>query len=278
MRISSNADMLSSLYTLSRNDAARQATLKRLSTGRRINTGADDPAGLIAATAMQSALATNQAAIASAQRVSLTANAADGVVGQVSNMLSEVRSLQLANSGNTVPASEKAANQMQIDSLLTSVDRLSGSASFNGRMLTNGTMKLQSGAASTTIPKMNTASLGTTTVGTDTYTLADLRTGGRLSSATGNSGLADQVINQAIGDVATARGAIGAFQANDIESTIASLTQTSINLSSSLSYIQDTDYATDFTRLMQQSTVYKANVLMLKKAQERTGTILSLFG
>lgn len=278
MRISSSSDTLSSLNTLSRNRAAQQSTLKRLSTGKRINTGADDPAGLIAATSLQSSLAANQAAIAGAQRTSLTANAADGVVGQVSGMLGDIRALQLANSGSTVSASEKAANQLQIDSLLTSVDRLSGSATFNGRMLTNGTMTLQSGTASTTIPKMNTASIGTTTVGADTYTLADLRTGGRLSSASGNSALADQVVTQAIGDVATARGAIGAFQANDIESTIASLTATSINMSSSLSYIQDTDYATEFTKLMQQSTVYKANVLMLKKAQERTGSVLSILG
>lgn len=278
MRISSNADMLTSLYTLNRNYAAQQATLKKLSTGKQINTGSDDPAGLIAATSLSSAIAANDAAINMAQRTSYTANAADGAVSQISSMLSDVQSLQLANSGNTISAAEKAANQSQIDSLLTNIDRLSGSATYNGRMLTNGTMTLSSGMASTTIPNMNTSSIGTTTDNSTTYTLADLKSGGRLDTASGNSELANQVVTQAISDVSTARGAIGAFQANDVESTVAMITAANINLSSSLSYIQDTDYASMFTTLMQQSTVLKASMLALKKKQEQTGTVLSLLG
>lgn len=279
MQIGSNVSTLSTLYSLNHNRASVQSSLNKLSTGRRINTGADDPAGLIAAQYLSSDITAAQSQIYSATRANAVANTAEAGMSQVSNMLGQVSALQLANATNTISADEKSANQMQIDSLLSSINRVSNNTSFAGAKLTNGTATLQSGEASVNIASMNTASLGSVTDSGVTYTLADLATGGRLSSTSGGSAqVASAVIAKAVNDVATARGKVGAFQTNDLESTINSLTETSINMGSTLSSVQDTDYATEMTNLMAASTQFKANMLVLKKQNEMTGTILSLMG
>jgi flagellin len=183
----------------------------------------------------------------------------------------------MANASNTLSSGERSANQLQIDSLLNSVDRVANSSNFVGNTLLDGTAKLQSGNTTVTIPNMTTAQLGTTVDNNTTYTLSDLRSGGRLASGT-NAELADKVVSQAINNVSTARGMVGALQTNQIEATVASITNASIQLSASRSGILDTDYPTEFTNLMRYSITYKANLLALKNANERTGTLLSILG
>src|SRR5204863_8615104 len=115
--------------------------LNRLSTGLRINTGKDDPAGLIASEVLRSDIVSVQNAITNSQRADQLIATADSALGQVSSLLNDIRGLvsQAANTG-ALSDDQIAANQLQIDSSLEAIDRISQTTSFQGRRLLDGSL------------------------------------------------------------------------------------------------------------------------------------------
>ena len=118
---------------------ALTTSLERLSTGLRINRGKDDPAGLIASENLRAGMNAIGAAIKNAQRAEQVINVAEGGLAEISNLLVDLQSLvgQSANEAG-ISKEEKDANQLQINSILQTIDRLAGSASFQGIKLLNG--------------------------------------------------------------------------------------------------------------------------------------------
>jgi flagellin len=114
-------------------------TLGRLSTGLRINRGADDPAGLIASENLRAEKTAINAAMTNAERAEQVVNVAEGGLQEISNMLVEMQGLvgSMANEAG-VSKEEKQANQLQIDSILQTIDRIANSTSFQGIKLLNG--------------------------------------------------------------------------------------------------------------------------------------------
>jgi flagellin len=115
--------------------------LERLSTGLRINKGKDDPAGLIASETLRSEIRGISQAIENSQRVVNVLSTAEGAINEVSALLIEIRGLinKSANRGALSDA-EVRANQLQIDSLLESIDRIANGTQFNGKKLLNGNL------------------------------------------------------------------------------------------------------------------------------------------
>ncbi|MEM1445291.1 MAG: flagellin [Planctomycetota bacterium] len=143
-RINTNVSSLLSQRVLNQNNATLNKSLERLSTGLRINRGADDPAGLIASEALRSQQASISAAIGNAERADQVANIAEGGLQEVNSLLLEVQSL-VGQSANDAGLSddEKEANQLQIDSILQTIDRIAQTTSFQGTKLLNGTYDFQ---------------------------------------------------------------------------------------------------------------------------------------
>jgi flagellin len=140
-RINTNINSLFAINALANNQAAQSQSLERLSTGLKINSGADNPAGLIASNGLQSEIAGINQAIDNSTQAGNVLNTADGALNEVSTLLLQLQSLnnQAANSGALSP-SELAANQLQVDSILNSVNRISNTTSFNGIQLLNGSL------------------------------------------------------------------------------------------------------------------------------------------
>jgi flagellin len=152
-RINTNISSLQAITTLSRNQADLSTRLQRLSTGLQINSGKDNPAGLIASESLRSEIAGINQAMDNSQRAGNVINTAEGALGEVSNLLLEVQTLtnQAANTGALSPA-EISANQLQVDSILNSVNRIANTTQFNGVKLLNGSLDYTtSGVASTAI-------------------------------------------------------------------------------------------------------------------------------
>src|SRR4028118_610544 len=143
-RINTNVASLTAQRGLARTQKQLNSTLQRLSSGLRINRGADDPAGLIASETLRSEIAGINQAIDNSQRANNVINTAEGALGEVSSLLLEVQSLtnQAANSGALSPQ-EIAANQLQVDAILNSVNRISNTTQFNGVKLLNGQLDFQ---------------------------------------------------------------------------------------------------------------------------------------
>src|SRR3954470_20575267 len=170
-RINSNLASLQAQHTLARNQTDLSTRLQRLSTGLKINTGKDAPAGLIASESLRSEIAGIHQAIDNSQRAGNVINTAEGALGEVSSLLLEVQTLtnQAANTGALSP-DEIKANQLQVDSILTSINRIANTTQFNGVKLLNGSLDYTTSGLATSainVATINAAKLpdnGTTSI------------------------------------------------------------------------------------------------------------------
>ena len=192
-RINTNVSSMVAVRVLNQNTSALQTSLQRLSTGYRINSGKDDPSGLIATESLQSEQAATSTAISNAQRADSIIGTAEGSLAEVSNLLVSLQGL-VGSSANTAGLSqdEKNANQLQVDSILSTINRISNSASFEGTKLLNGTFAYAtSGLATTsafTSVSINSAKVGTTALSVSVSVIASARTG-QLDFAGSSAGL-----------------------------------------------------------------------------------------
>ncbi|MEZ6244177.1 MAG: flagellin [Phycisphaerales bacterium] len=159
-RINTNISSLISQRVLGENNFSLTNSLERLSTGLRINRGKDDPAGLIASENLRGEIKALNAAVGNSERADQVVNIAEGGLQEISSLLTELQGL-LTSSASTAgqSASEKSANQDQIDSILQTIDRIAGATSFQGTKLLNGSFdyQTQSVAAGITDFKVNGA-------------------------------------------------------------------------------------------------------------------------
>ena len=185
-----NLNTLSLLNILNRTSAEQSTSLTRLSTGARINSGKDDPAGLIALRSLQSELTSVGAAITNNQRTNSILGVADKSLLEVSGLLNEIQSLAVASANEDgISGTELAANQSQIDAAIDAIDRIIGTTEFNGKKLLDG-------------------SLGINVSGVDGTKVSDLQVFKRDSA--GNTSLTVDVVSaasQAVFDLATTSAA-----------------------------------------------------------------------
>ncbi|MAY74562.1 MAG: flagellin [Phycisphaerae bacterium] len=141
-RINTNVQSLIAQRVLGQNNSSLNTSLERLSTGLRINRGKDDPAGLIASENLKKDLTGINAAIANGERADQVINIAEGGLNEVSNLLNELQGLLTASANAAgLSTAEKEANQLQIDSILQTIDSISGQTSFQGTKLLNGNLE-----------------------------------------------------------------------------------------------------------------------------------------
>ncbi len=165
-------------------------SLERLSTGLRINRGKDDPAGLIASENLRAGMRAIGAAISNAQRAEQVVNVAEGGLQEISNLIVELQSLVGASANEAgLSKEEKDANQLQIDSILQTIDRLANSTSFQGVKLLNGNFDYTtSGVTASLLPDVtiNSAKLAKdATMTVAITTLISAQTGGVFLSTGG---------------------------------------------------------------------------------------------
>jgi flagellin len=140
-RINTNVAALAAQRGLAKSQRSLNDTLQRLSSGLKINRGADDPAGLIASEGLRSEIAGIQQAIDNSQRASNVIATTEASLGEVAALLNNIKELivEAANSG-ALSQDEIDANQLQIDSAIASITRISNTASFAGLKLLNGAL------------------------------------------------------------------------------------------------------------------------------------------
>lgn len=146
-RINTNVSSLTAQSRLARSNKDLQTSLTRLSTGLRINSGADDPAGLIASEALRSDITGLNKALSNTTRAGQIIATADSALSQVSNLLNDIRGLVVeAANGGALSDDEIAANQLQVDSSLEAINRIAQTTTFQGRKLLDGSLDFLSAA------------------------------------------------------------------------------------------------------------------------------------
>ncbi len=199
-RINTNPNSLIAQRNLQANNKSLNTTLERLSTGVRVNRGKDDPAGLIASENLRAEKSALGSAINNAERADQLVNIAEGGLQELSNLLTDLRGLVTSTANNAgLSREEKQANQLQIDSILQTVDRISESTNFQGVKLLNGNFDFNTSTVATGVSdfRVNAAKVakGSTvavqaliTKSAQTGTLF-LSTGATLDLGGGGSGL-----------------------------------------------------------------------------------------
>ncbi|MDR2761104.1 MAG: hypothetical protein LBB88_00715, partial [Planctomycetaceae bacterium] len=140
-RIYTNVPSMTARTNLNANLGALQTSLERLSTGFRINSGKDDPAGLIASETLRSDITGIKKAVQNTERANMMIATADSALNQVTSLLNDIRGLitEAASTG-TMSAAMIQANQLQIDKSLDAIDQIAAQTTFMGQKLLDGSL------------------------------------------------------------------------------------------------------------------------------------------
>ncbi len=138
-RINTNIPSMVAQRIFTMQNEGLNRSLVRLSTGLRINTGKDDPAGLIASENLRAEQAALGASLTNISRANNVVSVTEGALDEVNNLLTELEDLvdRSANEA-AISVEERNANQLQIDSILDSINRIATSTEFQGKKLLNG--------------------------------------------------------------------------------------------------------------------------------------------
>jgi len=247
---------------LDRTQCKLREVLQRLATGRRINSGKDDPAGLIASERLKADIRSLEAENRVIQRAEANSRIAEGHAAQLSALTGEMNAL-IVSSANQAGMSdaEIAANQMQIDNMASSIERLHGSA-----VESLGNLRLP-GNTNAEVEALYDNALAAA---------RSVQSGGPNDLASGNFETAQTALKSAIVDVATARGEIGAYQLYDLAPRLRSNQISITNLTDSRSRIVDTDYAVEISNLGRAQVLTTAGINVLRIAGQQTKSVLDL--
>ena len=268
LRINLNLAALTAHRNLQGTDSALGTSIERLSSGYRINRAADDPAGLSISESLRAQISGLGQAMANSTDGVNMIRTAEGALSEVHSLLRTMRNLALhaANTGAN-GATAVAADQAQITSSISALDRISTNTQFGSRVLLDGTatgLVFQIGANANQTTTVNITSVSASTLSISTI---DVTTGAQAAIT---------AIDAAIDTVSTLRAGLGATQ-KDLESNITTLGVAKENISASESSIRDTDMAAEMVNFSRNQVLLQAGAAMLTQANTAPQVILSLF-
>lgn len=258
----SSGNSLLAIFALHNTQRSLTDVFRRLSSGRRINSGKDDPAGLIASELLSAEIKSLQAENRAIERADSAARIAEGNAREFSSLMSDAKALVVAsaNTGGLSDA-EIAANQMQLDNIMASATRFHGaaSASLDGFSMPDG--------GNAVVQSLYDNALGS---------IATLASGAANDLSSGNFAAASTAIDTAILDVATARGRIGGYQKDVLGPNLRSNQITLTNLVDSRSRIADTDFAMEMSNLNRDQILFTAGIKALQLTSLQARSVLDL--
>jgi len=256
--------------------SAQAKSTEKLSSGYKINRAADDAAGLTISEKMRSQVRGLTQASTNAQDGVSCVQTAEGALNEVHSMLQRMNELAIKAANGTNTQADRSAIQSEISQLITEIDRVKTTTSFNTLNLLDGTFSgtgksLQVGAASGTeqeiaikISEMSANKLGISAI--------------NVSDADGtNAKNAIANITKAIASVSKQRSALGAIQ-NRLEHTIDNLNNVVENTTAAESRIRDTDMAAEMVNYSKNNILAQAGQSMLAQANQSNQGVLSLLG
>jgi len=187
-RINTNIQALTALRNLNTTSQMYGQSVTRLSTGLRINSAAEDPAGLIISENFRAQISSLEAAQRNNQDAINMAKTAEGALDEVSRLLRDARSLAISSSNTgVVSASQLQANQVQLNSIIESITRISTSTSFGTKRLLDGSAGTQANPTDATKYKSLyfVGNFNGTTITTNTAVTIDVTTLAEPATHTG---------------------------------------------------------------------------------------------
>lgn len=283
VRIFNNIPSLNAQRILGINNDRLAQSVERISSGIRINRGADDAAGLAISEALRSDIRALRQAVRNANDGISLINVTEGALNEQSSILIRLRELSSQASTGTVGSVERQTIQLEFDALRLEIDRIASTTAFNGQKLVDGSLAssvvssnqiliqvgLDSGSDSriNLNEQINLSAVTASALSVDTLT---------VTSASGALSALD-VINTSISIVTQSRGKVGAVQ-NRLVRTISNLSISVENLQAAESAIRDADIAEEVALLTRNQILVQASTAMVGQANLIPQSVLQLLG
>lgn len=193
LRINSNVSAMSTAHTMSANNKDLGTRLERLSSGMRINTAADDAAGLSISEGFRAQITGLTMGVRNAEMGSNLVQVAEGSLNEVSSMLIRMRELAVQSSSSTFTDQNREAIEAEVNQLKQEIDRIAESTVYNDKTLLTGfgnTLDATSSSALTDVAQTGVKNISISGVPAGTYTMAD--------NADGTISIGNGVVSQTI--------------------------------------------------------------------------------
>ncbi len=283
LRIMTNLQAIYTHRQMSLTNFRINRSMEKLSSGYRINHAADDAAGLAVSEKFRTQIKGLEQSGKNTQDAISMIQTAEGGLEELHNMLHRMRVLSIQASNETLTTSDRALIQLEIDQLLSEIDRMQTSVEFNTKPLltgayfdTNGTnlgsLVFHVGAnynqtISVRIQSFSTTGLNINSMGTGS---------GSALTSTGGANSAIELLSAAINTVSSQRAVLGAFQ-NRLEHTYNFVNITRENQIAAESRIRDVDMAAEMVTFTKDQILSQAGQAMLVQANMKPQSVLQLF-
>jgi flagellin len=259
LRINTNIEALNAHRQLTNTEYMLGKSMQKLSSGLRINSAADDAAGLSISEKMTAQVnGTDQAQRNAMDGISLV-QTAEGAYNEMHSILQRIRELSVQAQNSTLSSSDTAAIDLEVGQLTAELARISANTEFNGLNILSGTFTLQVGAdqgagnqISFSLTSVSFASIG---------------------SAAGANAISQ--VDAAITSVSNARSTLGAIQ-NRLEDTVDNLGVYEENISAAESRIRDVDVAAETVNFTKLQILSQSGTAMLAQANQLPQSVLKL--
>lgn len=263
MSINTNVSSMSAQKNLRANQLQLNQSFNRLSSGLRVNSAADDAAGLAVSESLKTQIRSYTVADRNANDAISMAQTAEGALGEIHGILGRMRELAMqASNGGTLTSTDRGHINTEFGELKEEITRIQGSSQYNG-------VAVVATASVTTTYQVGlaTASSDRITVTVGNVTLTAMLAGTTVVSSQTSAGTALGRIDTAIGTISSRRAGFGAAM-NRLEVASSNIQTMKLNLSAANSRIRDVDVANETAQLSRNQVLTQAGVSVLAQANQ----------
>jgi len=288
LSIFTNSAAMSSTNSMNRATGALNVAMERLGTGKRINSAADDAAGLQIATRLQGQTNGMGVAMNNINKATAMMQTAEGAFDEVNNILFRMKDLATQAADDTNNADDRKSLQGEFDTLNAELNNIMSNTSYGSEKLLSavsgavtGTvegklgkeMQFQIGASSSETLKVNLSS----ELGSVVMALSGLTSASAISTNAASANAMLTSITGALDKVGGIRSALGA-NINRLGHTAANLANMRDNTQLNLGAIQDADFAAEASQMSRQNMLTQSSQAMLKQANQMGSMVLGMLG
>ena len=270
-----------------------KTTTERLSTGLRVNSAADDAAGLAIRELMRTDIAALQQGVRNANDAISLLQTADGALGIIDEKLTRMKELAEQAATGTYDSTQRLMIESEYQAMASEITRIANATDFNGihlldgnlsgsthdgsGMTSTGKMKVHFGSANDSAEDYYYIQIGTSTASALGVGNQAVGTDGRTISTQEAAQKALVAVTSAVVSKDKIRAHLGALQ-NRLENTVSNLTTQAENLQAAESRISDVDVATEMTKFVRNQILTQSSVAMLSQANSMPKMAMQLIG
>jgi flagellin len=272
LSILNNISSLQAQNSLNMNATSLGKTLQQLSTGQRINSGADDAAGLAIANGLQANVTALTQSVQNASDGVGMLQVADGALSQITTLLNRAVTLATEASTGTVSNQQRTSLDAEFQSITTEINTIGQKTTYNGAAVF--------AAGTLTVFMSDSSGAGTTSVGVAMVTVdaghlngVSLTADALTTSGAATTALGD--INTAIADVASLRGTLGA-SSNQLQAATNVMNNQITNVQNAESGIMDANIGTTTSNLAKYTVLQQTGIAALQQSNQMSQSVLKL--